>query len=54
MPVVEAVSGCPTTAVPVIVGAPVGAVFAGVTLTVIMEAAALSTVPSFTLKVKVV
>ena len=54
MPVVTAVSVWPTCAVPVMVGAPIAGSFPAVTSMVIVLATALSTVPSFTLKVKVV
>ena len=47
-----AISTWSTRAVPVIPGWPVGASFTAVTLTVIVFVATLSSVPSFTLKVK--
>ena len=52
IPVVTAVSVCPTCAVPVIVGKPVAGSFTSVTSMVIVLAVALSSVPSLTLKVK--
>ena len=49
---VEAVSICPTCAVPLMVGAPVAGSFTGVTLIVMKYSEALSAVPSFTLNLK--
>ena len=51
MPAVEAVRVCPTSAAPLIVGAPVAASFTAVT-SMVMVYWALSTVPSLTLNVK--
>ena len=47
-----AISAWPTRAGPAIPGLPVAASFTAVTLTVTVFAVVLSTVPSFTLKVK--
>ena len=54
MPVVTAVSACPTCTVPVIVGTPVAGSFTAVTSMVSVLAEALSSSPSLTLKVKLV
>ena len=52
MPVFEAVSVCPTCAVPLIVGPPVAASFTELTVMVMSYPSALSSRPSLTLNVK--